>query len=92
MILAGVHAGAEASPVPGRGRGRRPAAAPQLVQIHRIGEDDGRPFLELEYVDGGSLDRRLDGTPWPAQRAAELVEALAAALPRRTVWASSTAT
>ena len=26
---------------------------------------------------GGSLDRRLDGTPWPARRAATLVEALA---------------
>ena len=26
---------------------------------------------------GGSLDRRLDGTPWPARRAAELIEPLA---------------
>ena len=28
-------------------------------------------------VDGGSLDRRLDGTPWPARRAAELIESAA---------------
>ena len=28
-------------------------------------------------MPGGSLDRALDGTPWPARRAATLVEALA---------------
>ena len=50
---------------------------PNIVQIHHIGEADGLPFFELEYVDGGSLDRRLNGTPWPARRAAELIEPLA---------------
>jgi WD40 repeat protein len=50
---------------------------PNVVQIHHIGEADGLPFLELEYLDGGSLDRHLDGTPWPARRAAALVEPLA---------------
>jgi serine/threonine-protein kinase len=53
---------------------------PGIVQIHHIGEADGLPFFELEYVPGGSLDRALDGTPWPARRAAELVEALTRAL------------
>src|SRR5438105_148252 len=48
-----------------------------IVQIHHIGEADGLPFFELEYVEGGSLDKRLDGTPWPAQRATRLIEALA---------------
>jgi eukaryotic-like serine/threonine-protein kinase len=48
-----------------------------VVQIHHIGEADGLPFFELEFLDGGSLDRRLDGTPWPARPAAKLVEALA---------------
>ena len=59
---------------------RRPIARlqhPNIVQIHHIGEADGLPFFELEYVDGGSLDRRLNGTPWPARRAAELIEPLA---------------
>ena len=54
---------------------------PNIVQIHHIGTADGLPFFELEYIDGGSLDRRLDGTPWPTERAAMLVEALAAASP-----------
>ena len=51
------------SPLPGRGGGRRPLQHPNIVQIHQIGEDDGLPFFELEYVPGGSLDRQLDGTP-----------------------------
>jgi eukaryotic-like serine/threonine-protein kinase len=50
---------------------------PNVVQIHHIGEADGLPFFELEFVDGGSLDSRLDGIPWPARQAAALVEALA---------------
>ena len=78
MILAGAHAGAEAA---ARFLAEAEAVArlqhPNIVQIHHIGEADGLPFFELEYVDGGSLDRRLDGTPWPARRAAELIEPLA---------------
>ena len=35
------------------------------------------PFLELEYVAGGSLDQQLDGTPWPTTRAARLAEQVA---------------
>src|SRR5262249_26244295 len=50
---------------------------PNIVQIHHIGEADGLPFFELEYVEGGSLDQRLDGTPWLPRRAATMVEALA---------------
>ena len=42
---------------------------PQVVQIFRIGDYQGRPYLEMEYVDGGSLADRLDGRPWkPARR------------------------
>src|SRR5262249_41660346 len=78
MILAGIHADAE---VVVRFLAEAAAVArwphPNSVQIHHIGRADGLPFFELEYVDGGSLDRRLNGTPWPARRAAELVEALA---------------
>jgi WD40 repeat protein len=78
MILAGNHADVEAI---ARFRAEAEAVArlqhPNVVQIHHTGIAAGLPFFELEYVAGGSLDRRLDGTPWPARRAAELVEALA---------------
>jgi eukaryotic-like serine/threonine-protein kinase len=77
MILAGAHAGAESS---ARFLSEAEVIArlqhPNVVQIHHIGEADGLPYFELEYVEGGSLDRGLAGTPWPARRAAELMEAL----------------
>jgi eukaryotic-like serine/threonine-protein kinase len=50
---------------------------PNIVQIHHVGEADGLPYFELEYVVGGSLEKHLDGTPWPATRAAPLIEAMA---------------
>src|SRR5262249_15571374 len=78
MILAGAHADAKAAL---RFLAEAEAVArlkhPNIIQIYHIGEADGLPYFELEYVEGGSLDKRLDGTPWPARRAAGLVEALA---------------
>jgi WD40 repeat protein len=50
---------------------------PNIVRIHHIGEADGLPFFELEYVPGGSLDQVLDGTPRSAREAVGLVEGLA---------------
>jgi WD40 repeat protein/tRNA A-37 threonylcarbamoyl transferase component Bud32 len=78
MILAGAHATSEAA---ARFLTEAEAIArlqhPHIVQIHHIGEADGLPFFELEYVSGGSLDQALDGTPWPPRRAARLTEQLA---------------
>ena len=53
---------------------------PQVVQIFRIGDHHGRPYLEMEYIDGGSLADRLDGRPWRPAEAARLVESLAMAV------------
>jgi WD40 repeat protein len=53
---------------------------PNIVQIYEVGEQDGCPYFSLEYVDGGSLSRRLDGNPLPDRLAAELVETLARAV------------
>src|SRR5262249_35091771 len=53
---------------------------PNIVQIHEIGEADGRPFFALEYVAGGSLAERLAGQPLPPGDAACLVAALAEAM------------
>jgi serine/threonine-protein kinase len=78
MILAGAHAGPHEL---ARFRGEAEAVArlrhPHIVQIYEIGEAEGRPYFSLEYIEGGSLADRLDGTPQPPRRAAQLVQALA---------------
>ena len=53
---------------------------PNIVQVYEIGSYEGRPFLALEWVEGGSLADRLDGKPWPPGEAAALVETLARAI------------
>ncbi len=52
---------------------------PNIVQVYHLGEHDQRPYIEMEYVEGGSLAERIDGTPWPPRLAASLVELLAKA-------------
>jgi serine/threonine-protein kinase len=51
-----------------------------VVQIYEVGEQEGRSFLSLEFLEGGSLARQLDGTPRPARAAGGLVETLARAV------------
>jgi WD40 repeat protein/tRNA A-37 threonylcarbamoyl transferase component Bud32 len=53
---------------------------PNIVQVYEIGTHEGRPFLALEWVEGGSLANRLDGKPWPPREAARLIETLARAI------------
>jgi tetratricopeptide (TPR) repeat protein len=78
MILAGAHAGqAELA----RFRTEAEAIArlqhPNIIHVYQIGENNGLPFFSLEYCDGGSLDKRLKGTPLPPRDAARLVQQLA---------------
>jgi WD40 repeat protein/serine/threonine protein kinase len=53
---------------------------PNIVQIYDVGEAAGQPYFALEFVAGGSLARRLNGTPQPVRPAAQLVETLARAV------------
>jgi eukaryotic-like serine/threonine-protein kinase len=81
MILAGD----EAEPQPlDRLRAEAEAVArlqhPNIVQLYEIGEHDGRPYLALEYVAGGSLEQRLHGAPLPPEPAARLLAAVARAV------------
>jgi tetratricopeptide (TPR) repeat protein len=81
MVLSGSHAGAEELI-----RFRREAEAvarlqhPHIVQIHEVSEFDGKPYFSLEFVEGGSLDKQLNGTPLHPSKAAGLVETLAGAV------------
>jgi tRNA A-37 threonylcarbamoyl transferase component Bud32 len=81
MILAGAHAGREAA---ARFLTEAETVArlqhPNIVQIFHIDEHGGHPYFEMEFVGGGSLADRLDGTPRPPGDAARLVETLARAM------------
>jgi serine/threonine-protein kinase len=81
MVLAGDFAGPDEL---ARFRGEAEAVArlrhPHIVQVYEVGEHLGRPFLSLEFVEGGSLKRHIDGMPQPPRPAAGLVAALARAM------------
>jgi serine/threonine-protein kinase len=51
-----------------------------IVQIHDVGDHQGRPYLTMEFVEGGSLAQKLAGTPQPARAAAALLATLARAM------------
>jgi tetratricopeptide (TPR) repeat protein len=48
--------------------------------VYEVGDHQGRPFFSLEYVEGGALDGRLNGTPQPPREAARITKVLAAAI------------
>ncbi len=81
MVLAGAHAGPQEL---GRFRTEAEAVArlqhPNIVQIYEVGEQEGRPYFSLEYVDGGSLAQKLDKAPLPPREAAGVIEMLARAI------------
>jgi serine/threonine-protein kinase len=50
---------------------------PHIVRVHDFEEEQGEPFLVMEYLPGGSLEKLLDQGPLQARRAAELVRQVA---------------
>jgi tetratricopeptide (TPR) repeat protein len=81
MILGGAHAGAAELT---RFRTEAEAVArlkhPNIVQIFEVGTQGGFPYCTLEYVDGGTLARKIAGTPQLPRHAAQLTEILAGAI------------
>jgi hypothetical protein len=81
MILAGAHASQVDLE---RFRTEAQAMArlqhPNIVQVFEVGEHNGQPYFSMEFCPGGSLAKKLAGTPLPPNEAAALIETLARAM------------
>jgi serine/threonine-protein kinase len=56
-------------------------AHPNVTQLYDYGNADGRPYIVLEYMPGGTLEQRLrDGKPLPDDEAFAIAAAIAAGL------------
>jgi serine/threonine-protein kinase len=54
---------------------------PAIVAVHDVGEAEGRPFMVMEYIEGGTLaDLLLNGRPLPLADAVGIVLPVCAAL------------
>jgi serine/threonine-protein kinase len=54
---------------------------PNITQLYDYGEEDGRPYMVLEYLPGGTLEDRLrDGRRLPDEETWSIAAALAAGL------------
>ena len=50
---------------------------PNVVTIHDVGEQDGRPYFSMEYIEGKNLAQIIRQTPLSPERAARYVETIA---------------
>ena len=53
---------------------------PNIVQVHDVGDVDGRPYFTMEFIEGGNLSEQIRGVPQSAREAANLVATLADAI------------
>jgi WD40 repeat protein/serine/threonine protein kinase len=53
---------------------------PNIVPVHEVGEENGRHYFSMGYVEGDSLAHRLKDGPLPPRSAADLVKTVAGAV------------
>src|ERR1051326_1046126 len=62
---------------------------PSICIIHEVGEQEGRPFIAMEYMEGATLKHRIEGRPVKVELlldwAIEIADALDAAHQKRII-------
>jgi serine/threonine-protein kinase len=53
---------------------------PNIVQVYDVADHKGQPYFTMEFLEGGSLAKKLAGQPVPARSAAALAATLAEAV------------
>ena len=53
---------------------------PNIVSIHEVGEQEGRPYFSMELIEGRTLSELSRDQPVPARQAARLLQAIAEAV------------
>lgn len=78
MLLTGNHASArELAGLVQEAKAIAGLKHPHIVQVHDVGELDGLPYFTMEFVEGGTLAKRLSGEPQAAMKSAEWVSVFA---------------
>jgi serine/threonine-protein kinase len=81
MLLAGSYAGPqELARFLGEATSVAALRHANIVQVHDVGDVEGRPYFTMEFLEGGTLAQRIAGQPQPGRRASEIVAVLADAI------------
>src|SRR5262249_51181658 len=81
MVLSGIHASeSQLARFVHEAKAVAQFQHPNIVQIYEINDAEGVPYFSLEFVDGGSLDDKIDHEPQSPQFAASILETISKAM------------
>lgn len=81
MVLSGAHASrTDRERFLSEARAVAQLKHPNILQIHDVGERNEQPYFSLEFLEGGTLQDKMEKYALPPREAAQLIETLARGL------------